>query len=380
MRIGVNTLFLIPGEVGGSETYVRDVLTHAVPASPDIEWVLFTNEENHEPLGKVFDFPGKVSRCNLGFKARCRHQRIIREQLQLPRRVAHERIDVLWSPGYTAPGWVGCPQVVSILDMQYKAFPQDLSRMALLATRVLVPLAARRADHVLTLSEFSRREILAHIGIPAAKVQVVYPAVDPAFGRALGGREAAGMVLPASPYVLCVANTYPHKNVAALVQAVDMAGRDRLLNLVLVGIEGRGEADVRRAVEAMRHPNRVIRLSRLSRLELATLYQHAAVFAFPSLYEGFGLPVLEAMAAGAPVVTTRCGSIPEVGGDCVRYFDGTAGALARCLNELLDLAPEQRRGMVEEARLRAATFSWQRAANEIVDCLRRQVAPDPASV
>jgi glycosyltransferase involved in cell wall biosynthesis len=374
MRIGVNALFLIPGEVGGSETYVRDVLTHAIPANPDLEWVLFTNRENHEALGSAFGARTNVRRCLLGFAARHRIQRILREQIQLPWRVRRERIDVLWSPGYTAPALATCPQVVSILDMQYKAFPQDLSRMALLATRLLVPLAARRADHVLTLSEFSRTEILKYIRISGERVQVVYPAVDGVFSRArAGGTRPAGV--PEGAYVLCVANTYPHKNVHTLIQAMDMMSPRYPVSLVLVGGEGRGESVVQAVISRMRDPGRVIRLRRLAREDLAAIYQGAAAFVFPSLYEGFGLPVLEAMAAGAPVLTSRCGSIPEVGGECVRYFDGSAGDCARGLEELLAMTVEERGRMVGKARERAATFSWERTADEIVACLRK-VADD----
>lgn len=370
MRVGVNTLFLIPGEVGGSETYVRDVLNHAISRHSDIEWVLFTNRENHDVLRGAYGSQPNVRCVALDFAARNRIQRIVREQIQLPVAVGHERIDVLWSPGYTAPVLAPCRQVVSILDMQYKAFPQDLSRLAYWATSVLVPLAARRTDHVLTLSEFSRAEILEHVPISPSRVQVVYPAVDGVF-RVAASEQARLSIVPEGAYVLCVANTYPHKNVHTLVRAMDRVMSEHPVRLVLVGGEGRGEQEVQAALDGIRHPDRIIRLRGLSRERLAALYQGAAVFAFPSLYEGFGLPVLEAMAAGIPVVASRCGSIPEVGGDCIRYFDGTADDGARCLGEILAMTEEDRRRMVEAARARAGSFCWERTADDIVACLRR---------
>ena len=375
MRVGVNTLFLIPGEVGGSETYVRDVLTHAIPANPDLEWVLFTNRENHEALGNAFGALANVRCCALGFSARSRVQRIIREQIQLPVVVKREGIDVLWSPGYTAPVLATCPQVVSILDMQYKAFPQDLSLMALWATRLLVPLAARRADRVLTLSEFSRTEILKYIRIPGERVQVIYPAADGVFSRVVAG-GARRAVVPEGAYVLCVANTYPHKNVHTLIQAMDMVWPRHHVSLVLVGGEGRGEPVVRAAISRLGNSGGVIRLRGLSRDDLVALYQGASVFVFPSLYEGFGLPVLEAMAAGVPVLALRCGSIPEVGGESIRYFDGSVEDCARGVEELVAMAVGDRERMVGEARERAASFSWERTADEVVSCLRRVAGND----
>ena len=372
MRVGVNTLFLIPGEVGGSETYVRDVLNHAIPRHPDIEWTLFTNRENHQVLDKAYgSFPG-VSLVALDFNARCRVHRILREQIQLPVAVARAGIDVLWSPGYTAPILASCRQVVSILDMQYKAFPEDLSRMAYWATSVLVPMAARRATRVLTLSEFSRSEILKYVRIPEGRVQVVCPAVDSLFSMS-SCEPARPSIVSDGSYVLCVANTYPHKNVHTLLQAMDKVFGRHLVRLVLVGGEGRGEATVKAVLAGMTHAERVVRMRGLSRGDLAALYQHAAAFVFPSLYEGFGLPVLEAMVAGAPVLTTRSGSIPEVGGECVRYFDGSAEDCERCLGELLAMTPEERRGMIDEARQRASSFRWERTADEIVACFRKSV-------
>jgi len=373
MRIGVNTLFLIPGEVGGSETYLRDVLRHAIPANPDIEWILFTNRENHESLADAFAGNGHVRVRALGFHARRRMRRIIREQTQLPVAAARERVDVLWSPGYTAPVFAPCRQVVSILDMQYKAFPQDFTAAALLATRLLVPLAAKRADCILTLSEFSRSEILKYIRIPPGKVRVVYPAAEAGFGAgAPAEAPGAGGQASVEPYVLCVANTYPHKNVATLVRAAGMAAREHRFRLILVGLEGRGEAEVQAALREIPRRDLVVRKSRLSRAELAGLYRGARVFAFPSLYEGFGLPVLEAMAAGVPVVAARRGSIPEVGGDCIRYFDGTTADLARCLAESLEMGAGERRSRVEAAKERASQFRWERTAAEITACLREQ--------
>lgn len=372
MRIGVNTLFLIPGEVGGSETYLRDVLRHAVPRFPDITWVLFTNAENEATLrGDLGASPRVVFEC-LNVRARRRAARIVAEQTRLPARVRRAGVDGLWSPGYTAPLWPGCPQVVSVLDMQYCEFPQDLSRPAWWATRLLVPAAVRRSRAVLTLSRFSRAQIVRYTGVPEDRVTVAYPGVDAVFGRPLPARERAERVVrlvPSARYILCVANTYPHKNVAALVDAFGEAERATDRALVLVGMEGRGEAAVQEAVRRRGLAARLIRLRRLSREDLVALYQGADVFVFPSLYEGFGLPVLEAMYAGVPVIAADKGAIPEVGGKNVFYFDGTADHLVERWREVAALSVERLGEITAAANRAAASFTWERAADETVACL-----------
>ncbi len=374
MKIGVNTLFLIPGEVGGSETYLRDILRYAVPRHPEIEWVLFTNAENHASFEQAFAGVNSVTLHPMGFSASRRTVRILHEQFCLPRAARRAGVDVLWSPGYTAPFWAPCPQVVSVLDMQYCEFPQDLSFSALWATRCLVPLALRVASRVITLSEFSRSQIMRYVGVASEKIIPIHLAAGPEFSQRMTGDEGktrCAALIPPEPYVFCVANSYPHKNVHSLVEAFGLLADQSEFNLVLVGVERRGESLVKAALDRMpsQHRERVKRLRGLDRRDLVALYQGAAVFAFPSLYEGFGLPVLEAMAAGVPVVTTERGPMREIGGETIRYCDGTPAELARHLNELLKLDGMAREQVIHRAKERASTFTWEKTADQTVETL-----------
>jgi len=375
MKIGVNTLFLIPGEVGGSETYLRDILRYAVPRHPEIEWVLFTNAENHASFEQAFSGVNTVTLHPMSFSASRRTARILHEQFSLPRAARRAGVDVLWSPGYTAPFWAPCPQVVSVLDMQYYEFPHDLSFSALWATRFLVPLALRVARRVITLSEFSRSQIMRYVGVASEKIIPIHLAAGPEFSQMMTGDEGekrrAALISP-EPYVFCVANTYPHKNVHSLVEAFGLLADQSKFNLVLVGVARRGEALVKAALDRMpaHHRERVKRLRGLDRRDLVALYQEASVFAFPSLYEGFGLPVLEAMAAGVPVVTTVRGPMREIGGETIRYCDGTPVELARHLNELLKLDTMAREEVILRAKERASVFTWEKTADQTVETLR----------
>lgn len=372
MRIGVNTLFLIPGEVGGTETYLREVLLAIAKSFPHIEWVLFTNRENDQCLRGIFGNFSQFSFNSLPLRATNRYARIIWEQMHLPFRVLKSQTDLLWSPGYTAPFFSPCPQVVTIPDMQYRRHPQDLVYLARFVTDILVRAAVQRCQGILTISEFSRREILTFTRAREEIIRAVHLASDPAFGRSTPDNMKQGrlnrVLSIEKPYILCVANTYPHKNIHSLVESFGRIQNKIPHHLVLVGKRRLGEPEVQTALEKVTDTSRIQRLSQLDNEDLMALYQGADLFVFPSLYEGFGLPVLEAMMSGVPVLTTTCGSIPEVGGDHVCYFDpADATDLDRKIVEMVCWNKNYRMSRIQEAQKRARQFSWQKTAEETME-------------
>lgn len=365
MKIGINTLFYIPGEVGGSETYLLEILRRWRLHDSDHEFTLFTQHENHDKLQNEFSGP-RWSFERLPFNAMHRPTRILWEQCRLPGRVKHAEMDVLWSPGYTAPLSYRGVQAVSIHDMQYKSFPHDLTPMARLATDFLVCRAARRCRTILTVSEFSRREILKYTHAREDQIVVTPEAADPLF------RHPPEVPLPepvASPYLLCVANTYPHKHVDQLIRVFGTLSSAYPHRLVLVGKPRLGEPEVQNALSTCPASDRIIRLEGVTRETLAALYAKADVFVFPSRYEGFGLPVLEALTAGAPVVTTRCASIPEVGGEAAVYYNGTDADLEHGLREVLDAPPDTKKARRESGLKQANQFDWGVTARQTLKAL-----------
>ena len=374
MRIGVNTLFLIPGEVGGSETYLRSTLKAMAAGFTDLELALFTNRENDALLrSELGGFP-QVRFILLPFRADNRYTRILREQLELPGRARRERLDVLWSPGYTAPILCSCPQVTSILDMQYKTHPEDLPWLARITTHLLVKAAAWRSRRVLAISAFSKEEVVRHTGISPAQVIVSPLAADAHTVAAEDTERVRALLGFDGPYLLVVSNTYPHKNVGSAVNAFGLLETLIPHRLVLVGRPRRGEEAVAAAIGGLPDPARVKRLEWVAEGDLAALYQAADALVHPSLYEGFGLPVLEAMAAGLPVVTGRFGSIPEVGGEACVYVDSRRPeALAEGVASVLKWDAKTRRQHGDAARKRAEGFNWKHTAERTLDALKEAV-------
>ncbi|MGQ9662045.1 MAG: glycosyltransferase family 4 protein [Kiritimatiellia bacterium] len=375
LRVGVNALFFLPGEVGGSETYLCSVLEEISSAFSDVSLLIYSNRENDKHLRNLLGHTPNVTYRPLGFRARNRVNRILREQTQLPRLVARDNLHVLWSPGYVAPLRVPCPQVVTIFDMQYKSYPESLNFWARLVTDFLLQRAAVHCTRILTLSEFGRAEILRHTKASPSRITVTPAGADfflrPPAVTGVDPEQVRKITAADPPYILSVGNSYPHKNLHLLVDAFALIAPQVPHRLVLVGISGRGEGLLQRSIGRSRHAQRILRLRNLSTNDLLTLYQNADLFVFPSLYEGFGLPVLEAMATGVPVLATRCGAIPEIGADAVRYFDhSNCRDLAQKIREMLALPPQARKSLIETARQRAAQFTWRATAETTVACLR----------
>jgi glycosyltransferase involved in cell wall biosynthesis len=381
LHIGVNALFLIPGEVGGSQTYLLETLRNMAALPENIRFTVFTNRENDAFLRRAL--PEPCFRYHpLDFRASSRVVRILKEQLALPGAAARANIDVLWSPGYTAPLRAGCPQAISIFDMQYKRFPEDLSWIARRVTDFLLRREAGQGHILLTISNFSKGEIIQFLGDAPGRIHVTPLAADPAFSARPERRnpavQAALGIPPGRPYLLCVANSYPHKNIPALLQAFALLQDEIPHQLVLAGKPRLGEAAVQAALQNVRR-ERVTRLDWCPRESLVALYQDADVFVFPSLYEGFGLPVLEAMRARTPVITTREGAIPEVGGNAAIYADGRDPAdLAQRIREVLRWSPLARQAMLYEADAQAQTFSWRQTAALTLAALRAALPVNPA--
>jgi glycosyltransferase involved in cell wall biosynthesis len=361
MRIAINALFLIPDRVGGSETYVRGLVQGLGETDPGNEYMLCLGPE----AAPTFQAPNARWRIVTSPMASSRRAaRLALEQTWLPQVAARWRAHIVHSAGYTGPLFGGSARVTSIHDMNYKRHPEDLSIGERLVYAAMIPPVARRSQRVLALTESARLDILKWSGARAESVNVVYPGVRthwPGGSDCDSARLAAAGV--SESFLVTVAASYPHKNLSRLVQAfiADIASRPNV-QLVFVGLKGRAHATVDAAARS--HPDQVKVLGWVDDALLASLYRRSIGLAFPSLYEGFGLPIIEAMALGAPVLTSNIGAMAEIAGNAAELIDpydieSIRNGLQRLIKD------QQRRDELRERGLRRARdFSWQRAARQ----------------
>jgi glycosyltransferase involved in cell wall biosynthesis len=360
MRIGIDGRKLHDFGIG---TYVQNLLKELVRLDDGAEYVVLCREDDVAWLTALGPRVRPVVTHAGNYS--------IREQFEVPWRLWRAGVALFHSPHYVLPVLVPCPSVVTIHDCIHLMFPQYLpNRLAIYYARFFMWWATRHARRVLTVSEASKRDILRFCRIPAGKVTVIHNAIDERFLTAPPADEVDRIrerFQLHEPFVLYVGNVKPHKNLVRLIQAVHHLhenGYDQL-KLLVIGSDISKYAELRRAIHACNLHRYVRFLGFVPDRTLDVLYRLASVFAFPSLYEGFGLPPLEAMACGAPVVTSNTSSLPEVVGDAAVLVDPTdsraiAEGLAHVLADRNLRADLQRRG-----RERARTFSWAKGAQAV---------------
>jgi glycosyltransferase involved in cell wall biosynthesis len=295
----------------------------------------------------------------------------------LPRAAAAAGVDVIHAPAYTAPFWAGVPIVLTIHDVSYERRPEWYPYRRDRIRRAFYRRSARGSAHILTDSEFSAAEISAAYGIERESITVAPLGVSAAFRPAASGSACELPANVTSPFLLHVGDLHERRNLITVVEALLEARRHfgalPALTLVLAGVD-RGVGDALCAVASEGGSREaVVRLGRVDEDRLHLLYRCASALVYPSRYEGFGFPVLEAMASGTPVIASRAASLPEIVGDAGVLLDpddvaGWTNAIVTVIND------GQLRGSLRAAGLaRASQFSWSRTARATLGVYKRVV-------
>lgn len=337
MRVGISLLTLVPGISGGSETYARE-LVRALGQVGEHSYRVFlptiADDVQGVPVEVVAEY--RASRSTAGRLAAMAQASAFGGRI----RRHFDGLDAVHFPlTVMIPRVAAPPAATTVLDVQHEALPQFFSRAELAYRRAVYRWSVRRSALVITISEHAAQALVEHLGVPERRIRPIHLGIDHGALKPSAGQPGMFLLYPA--------RAWPHKNHRTLFAAFEvLVQRHPDLELVLTSYEG--------AV-----PDRVRSLGHVPRGELIRLYQTAAALVFPSLYEGFGQPPLEAMACGCPVACSNAASLPEVCGEAARFFDPTS------VEEMVDAVedvlanPERWRAA---GLARAAAFTWEATA------------------
>ena len=368
-HVGLNLVFMVPGETGGMEVAARALIPALRDAAPGIRFTAFVNREAAgEDLG--------VDAVVVPVDARRRVEWVRGEQALLPGLAQRAGCELVHSLGSTAPARGRFVRVTTIHDLNYLMVPDAHFGVRGLGMRVLVPLAARRSRRVLADSTSTRDDLVGRLRLDRRRIDVVPLGLRvPDVAGATPEQELRGRLgLGARPVLLSLSAKRPHKNLAGLIDALALIEAQRRPVLVLPGYATPHEAELRRRAAASGVAQDVRFLGWTSAADVEGLFALSAAFAYPSFYEGFGLPVLEAMARGVPVACSDRASLPEVGGEAALYFDPSdPAAIAAAVERLLGDAGEVER-LRAAGRAQAARFTWDRTAELTLAAYERALA------
>jgi glycosyltransferase involved in cell wall biosynthesis len=360
LRIGVNALYLIPGCLGGTEIYLRGLLDALGEIDQQNRYYVFTNRETGPDLvPKLPNFEA----CPQAVRAVSRPARILWEQTLLPLAAGRLGLDVMLNPGYTAPLFCPCPQVTVFHDMQHKVHPEYFRWFDLPFWNFFLFWSAQVSRLLLAISDSTAADLHRFYRLPEGKVRVVPLGVDPVFYE-VGRRRKP------EPFLLAASTLHPHKNLDGLLLA--FAGFRKVhpeFRLIACGIRGffTGPLEALRVSlglqEAVAFPGWI------PREDLYDLYARAWAFVYPSKFEGFGLPVPEAMAAGVPTACSDIEPLAGIAGDAALLFDPQdPEAMIRALLRIVEDG-DLRARLAEAGPRRAAMFSWRATAQLTLEAL-----------
>ncbi|HEY3759887.1 MAG TPA: glycosyltransferase family 1 protein [Solirubrobacteraceae bacterium] len=369
-NIGLNLIYLVPGETGGMEVVARELIEALLDAAPGLRFTAFVNREaaaGDGPWGEL------LPAVTVPVNARRREQWVFGEQVLLPRIGARAGVELMHSLASTAPARGAFRRVVTVHDLIYARFPEAHAGLRGRGMRVLVPLGVRHSDRVIADSQSTREDLIDLLGVPSERIDVA-PLGLGSTRRAQPLSQAqtrARFGLGERRVLLSLSAKRPHKNLLALIGALARIPAARRPLLVLPGYATWHEAELRERAESLGVAADVRFEGWLEAAELEGLWALADAFVYPSLYEGFGLPVLEAMARGVPVACAEASSLPEVAGDAALLFDPRAeeeiAATIECLLGDPLLAERLRAKGLERAR----RFTWERTARLTLDSYAR---------
>ncbi|MCP4415822.1 MAG: glycosyltransferase family 4 protein [Chloroflexi bacterium] len=367
-RVGINA-HLLSGEAGyrraGIHQYIAQILRHLPWEEGEPTYVVFTQQKE-----LLSDLPG-VTAVSSRLPTEKRLLRIFWEQFIWPWQAWRRGLKLLHSMAFVAPLLALCPTIITVYDLSFLHFPERFPLLQRLYLSSQTRRSCRRAKRIITISESSRQDVHRFFNVPLNQIDVVVPGVDSVY-RPLANKEVVAFKAKqgVERFVLHVGTLQPRKNIPILIEAFAQLD-DSELNLVLVGGKGWLYDDIFGQVRALGLTERVIFTGYVADEALPLWYNAAELLVFPSLYEGFGMPVVESMACGTPVIAANSSSVPEAVGKAGLLFEpNDMQTLVKQMTAVLSNADLQYK-LQQQGLHHAQTFSWERAGRETAVVYRR---------
>ena len=374
LRIGID-VHSIGSQNGGNQTYYHELVRALAEAPRGHQFILYHT--------KRAVLSGIIDRDNMRLTRLWPSHRLLRIPFTLPCLARRDRLDIFHAQ-YIVPPLLNCRTVTTIHDIAYEHFPQYFPFHQRAWLKALVPLSARRADHIITVSEHSKRDLVETYGINEDKITVTYEGASSAFrpiDRRLAKKRLSEKYQITDKFILYVGRLQARKNIGRLVGAYNRlrkSGNEH--KLVLVGKADSLFQPVLSRIRELRLENDVLLRGYVPDEDLPYFYSAADVFVYPSVYEGFGLPVMESMACGTPVVTSLGSSLDELAGNAALLIDpldeqSIAAALVRMLGD-----PQLAKRLAQDGLRRSQEFSFRNAARQTIDVYEQLAEEHPLMV
>lgn len=366
MIIGINARNILGSKMEGFGNYSYELVMRITRNQPDQSFVLFFDR----PVDSKFVFPSNVQTVVLFPPTRHPFLWILWFEWSLKRALKKHQIDLLWSPdGFCSLG-SKVPQIATIHDLNFEHYPKDLPWLVSFYFRTFFPKFARKAKHILTVSNFSKKDIVDTYGIPSNKISVVYNGISDEF-RALSTdeiNETRHQYANGNPYFLFVGSLHPRKNIKRLVEAyAEFSLTNSEIDLVIVGNAMWKQEEFNLTPETK---ERIHFLGHLSTNELSRVSGAAFALSYVPYFEGFGIPLVEAMRCGVPIISADTSCLPEIAGDAAIYCDPFS--IKDITEKMSELAGNSllHSSLSKNSLVRSNQFSWDFAANQVWEVLK----------
>ena len=369
-RIGINLLFINPKLYGGSVVYAIKLIEELSKLDKNNFYYIYINKESKKLKLKIgSNFVIRV----LNFNYYSVYLRYFWEQFILPFYLSKDKIQLIHSPGYVTPILTPVKKLVSILDINYKGHSSNMKLIKRILLGIMVNLSARLSNSIITISEFSKKQIIKHTNTKAHKINVTLlsGSSDVKISNNISKKLLKSKYKINSDYIICFSSSSPHKNIVKFIESIkDILIKRSDLKLVLVG---HVNDKIFNIIQKLKLEEYIVFTGFVPDEDVNPLISYSKVFVFPSLYEGFGIPLLNAQSCGVPVISSNAGSLPEVGGSEIYYFDPKSKIdIYNTVLKVINLVDNKKvDDLINFGFSNRSKFSWNKTAKETLDIYKK---------